>query len=40
MGNSLTRTSAGIGTMRVDAVSTEWVETKTLNFTEAVLKAD
>jgi hypothetical protein len=24
----------------VDAVSTEWVETKTLNFVEAVLKAN
>jgi hypothetical protein len=27
------------GTIGVDAVSTGWVETKTLNFVEAVLKA-
>src|SRR3989454_2712700 len=29
-----------IGTMTVDAVTAEWVETKTLSFVEAVLKAD
>src|SRR5438552_621770 len=29
-----------IGTMTVDAVSAEWVETKTLSFIEAVLKAN
>jgi hypothetical protein len=28
------------GTSRVDAVSAAWVETKTLNFVEAVLKAN
>jgi limonene-1,2-epoxide hydrolase len=29
-----------IGTIGVDAVSAEWVETKTLNFIEAVLKTN
>ncbi len=29
-----------IGTIRVEAVSAEWVETKTLSFVEAVLKAN
>jgi hypothetical protein len=29
-----------LGTIRVDAVSAAWVETKTLNFIEAVLKAN
>jgi limonene-1,2-epoxide hydrolase len=29
-----------LGTIAVDAVSEEWVETKTLNFVEAVLKAN
>ena len=29
-----------IGTMKVDAVTADWVETKTLSFVEAVLKAN
>ncbi|HKW41993.1 MAG TPA: hypothetical protein VJN39_12155 [Gemmatimonadales bacterium] len=29
-----------LGTMRVEGVTTEWVETKTLSFIEAVLKAN
>ena len=29
-----------IGTMTVDAITAEWVETKTLSFVEAVLKAN
>ena len=29
-----------LGTMRVEGVTTEWVETKTLSFVEAVLKAN
>jgi hypothetical protein len=33
-------TSERLGTIRVDALSAEWVETKTLNFIQAVLKAN
>jgi len=35
-----TATGARFGTIGVDALSAEWVETKTLNFIEAVLKAN
>jgi hypothetical protein len=39
-GRVVTSSTDRIGTMRVDAVSVEWVETKTLSFVEAVLKAN
>ncbi len=39
-GRLVTTSADRSGTIGVDAVSTEWVETKTLNFVEAVLKAN
>jgi len=39
-GRVVTATSDRIGTIGVDAVSTQWVETKTLAFIEDVLKAN
>lgn len=39
-GKVVTATTDRLGTIGVDAVSAEWVETKTLNFIEAVLKAN
>jgi hypothetical protein len=36
----VTASTDRIGTMKVDAVSAEWVATKTLSFIEAVLKAN
>src|SRR5207237_4923062 len=36
-GRVVTTSSDRIGTMKVEAVSVEWVETKTLSFVEAVL---
>ena len=36
----VTASTDRIGTMKVDAVSAEWVGTKTLSFIEAVLKAN
>ena len=39
-GRVVTSSSDRIGTMKVEAVSVEWVETKTLSFIEAVLKAN
>jgi hypothetical protein len=36
----LTGAPQRLGTIGVDALSLEWVETKTLNFVEAVLKAN
>lgn len=39
-GRIVTSSSDRIGTMRVDAASPEWVETKALSFIEAVLKAN
>lgn len=39
-GRVLTGGGDRLGTIRIDAVSTAWVETKTLNFIEAVLKAN
>jgi len=39
-GRSVTVTGDRIGTMGVDALSAEWVETKTLSFVEDVLKAN
>ncbi len=38
-GRVVTASTDRLGTMKVDAVSPEWVETKTLSFIEAVLKA-
>lgn len=38
-GRLVTTSADRSGTIGVDVVSTEWVETKTLNFVEAVLKA-
>lgn len=38
-GRVVTSSTDRIGTMKMEAVSTEWVETKTLSFIEAVLKA-
>ncbi len=35
-----TAATVRLGTIGVDALSVEWVETKTLNFIEAVLKAN
>ena len=37
-GRMVTSSTDRIGTMKVEAVSVEWVETKTLSFIEAVLK--
>ncbi len=37
-GRVVTSSTDRIGTMKVEAVSVEWVETKTLSFIEAVLK--
>jgi hypothetical protein len=39
-GRAVTASTDRLGTIGVDAVSTEWVETKALNFIEAVLKAN
>lgn len=39
-GRAVTASTDRIGTMKVDAVSAEWVESKTLSFVEAVLKAN
>src|SRR5436305_11372702 len=39
-GRVVTASSDRIGTLGVDAVSTQWVETKTLAFIEDVLKAN
>jgi len=39
-GRVVTASTDRLGTIGVDAVSEEWVETKTLNFIEAVLKAN
>jgi hypothetical protein len=39
-GRAVTASTDRIGTMNVDAVSAEWVESKTLSFVEAVLKAN
>src|SRR5437899_12163268 len=39
-GRVVTTSSDRIGTMRVEAVTPEWVETKTLSFIEAVLKVN
>lgn len=39
-GRVVTTSSDRIGTMKVDAVSVDWVETKTLSFIEAVLKVN
>jgi len=36
----ITTSTDRIGTIGVEAVSPEWVETKTLSFIEAVLKAN
>ena len=39
-GRVVTTSSDRIGTMKVEAISVEWVETKTLSFIEAVLKVN
>jgi hypothetical protein len=39
-GRAVTSSTDRIGTMKVEAVTVEWVETKTLSFIEAVLKAN
>lgn len=39
-GRIVTATSDRLGTIGVDALSTQWVETKTLTFIEDVLKAN
>src|SRR5438874_9650625 len=39
-GRVVTTSSDRIGTMQVEAISVEWVETKTLSFIEAVLKVN
>jgi hypothetical protein len=39
-GRVVTTSTDRIGTMKVEAVSAEWVETKTLSFIEAVLKVN
>lgn len=39
-GRVVTATSDRLGTIGVDALSTQWVETKTLTFVEDVLKAN
>jgi len=39
-GRMVTSSTDRIGTMKVEAVSVEWVETKTLSFIEAVLKVN
>ena len=39
-GRAVTSSTDRIGTMKVEAVSVEWVETKTLTFVEDVLKAN
>lgn len=39
-GRTVTSNTDRIGTMKVEAVTVEWVETKTLSFIEAVLKVN
>jgi hypothetical protein len=39
-GRAVTASTDRIGTIKVDAVTAEWVESKTLSFVEAVLKAN
>jgi hypothetical protein len=39
-GRVVTTSTDRIGTMKVEALSVEWVETKTLSFIEAVLKVN
>jgi len=39
-GRVVTTSTDRIGTMKVEAVSVEWVDTKTLSFIEAVLKVN
>ncbi len=39
-GRAVTATSDRLGTIGVDALSTQWVETKTLTFVEDVLKVN
>jgi len=39
-GRAVTSSTDRIGTMKVEAVSVEWVDTKTLSFIEAVLKVN
>jgi hypothetical protein len=39
-GRAVTSSTDRIGTMKVEAISVEWVETKTLSFIEAVLKVN
>lgn len=39
-GKLVTGSHDRVGMMKVDAVSTEWVETKTMSFIEAVLKVN
>ena len=39
-GRVVTTSSDRIGTMKVEAISVDWVETKTLSFVEAVLKVN
>jgi hypothetical protein len=39
-GSAVTATSDRLGTIGVDALSTQWVETKTLTFVEDVLKVN
>jgi limonene-1,2-epoxide hydrolase len=39
-GRAVTSSTDRIGTMKVEAVTAEWVETKTLSFIEAVLEAN
>ena len=39
-GRLVTSSTDRIGTMKVEGVSADWVETKTLSFIEAVLKAN
>ena len=39
-GRTVTSSTDRIGTMKVEAISVEWVETKTLSFIEAVLKVN
>jgi hypothetical protein len=39
-GRTVTATSDRLGTIGVDALSTQWVETKTLTFVEEVLKVN
>ena len=39
-GRAVTSSTDRIGTIRVETVSADWVETKTLSFIETVLKVD